>query len=427
MKKIIAIVLSVALILAAVPFAATVFAADDDAVVTVDGTPYDAKVGYIITYTYYLDLSGKGDASHLGKATELEGEFLYDKSQLRLLTEWDDEEEDYSAVLPNVKGGSVTVSNDSPEKLGYSAMKKVGYPFTSKRVLVQVSFEVLTGGEIALDHTLVCLGAGEIRLIEDGVVNTPVQYETVVTVIDPAAVPTLPPVQPTEAPTQAPTQAPTSAPDAPTQAPDIPTQAPTEAPTEAPTQAPTTYSYVASDLTTGISATSITPIQLSASKINVKLYGHILADYDANANFYSIDLSQNGQPYSDTKPVKISVPAVSGAVGVCTVDEEGIVTVIPAEVGKAVITFETTGSGLYALVFDPDCMDTYMLADVDLDGEVTILDATAIQRGLVGLSALSEVQWLVADADRDGEATILDATTIQRYLVGLPNEYNYTK
>ena len=57
--------------------------------------------------------------------------------------------------------------------------------------------------------------------------------------------------------------------------------------------------------------------------------------------------------------------------------------------------------------------------DSDGDGEISILDATAIQRKLAGLSTESYYQ-KCADSDRDGEITILDATAIQRNLAGMP-------
>ena len=57
--------------------------------------------------------------------------------------------------------------------------------------------------------------------------------------------------------------------------------------------------------------------------------------------------------------------------------------------------------------------------DADMDGEVTILDATRIQRFLAGLAAESDIDADVADADSDGDVTILDATRVQRYLAGL--------
>ena len=60
-----------------------------------------------------------------------------------------------------------------------------------------------------------------------------------------------------------------------------------------------------------------------------------------------------------------------------------------------------------------------ILGDADGDGEVTILDATHIQRHLAGISLFNDLQEAVADDDRDGEVTILDATSIQRMLAGL--------
>ena len=59
-----------------------------------------------------------------------------------------------------------------------------------------------------------------------------------------------------------------------------------------------------------------------------------------------------------------------------------------------------------------------ILGDVDGDGEVTILDATMIQRKLADL-AVTAYHEAAADTDGDGEVTILDATYIQRYLADL--------
>ena len=62
--------------------------------------------------------------------------------------------------------------------------------------------------------------------------------------------------------------------------------------------------------------------------------------------------------------------------------------------------------------------DALILGDADGDGEVTILDATRIQRYLVGLVTMTDEEIEAADADEDGELTILDATAIQRWLAG---------
>ena len=67
-----------------------------------------------------------------------------------------------------------------------------------------------------------------------------------------------------------------------------------------------------------------------------------------------------------------------------------------------------------------------ILGDADTDGEVTILDATAIQRDLAELP-VTAFNAQAADADADGEISILDATSIQRHLAGLPSNENIGK
>lgn len=61
-----------------------------------------------------------------------------------------------------------------------------------------------------------------------------------------------------------------------------------------------------------------------------------------------------------------------------------------------------------------------LLGDADGDGEVTILDATCIQRTLASLSVESYNE-TASDTDQDGEVTIVDATFIQRWLASLPS------
>ena len=69
---------------------------------------------------------------------------------------------------------------------------------------------------------------------------------------------------------------------------------------------------------------------------------------------------------------------------------------------------------------------TDLLGDADGDGEVTILDATAIQRRLAQLKTVVFIRQ-AADADGDGEVTILDATAIQRYLAQLTSSFTPRK
>ena len=76
-------------------------------------------------------------------------------------------------------------------------------------------------------------------------------------------------------------------------------------------------------------------------------------------------------------------------------------------------------------------LDPYyrVVGDADGDGDVTIMDATRIQRWLAELSdmdgsafsgaKLTDTERMAADADGDGEVTIMDATRIQRWLAEL--------
>ena len=59
--------------------------------------------------------------------------------------------------------------------------------------------------------------------------------------------------------------------------------------------------------------------------------------------------------------------------------------------------------------------DDVILGDVDGDGKVTIIDATAIQQELAGVDVAVYVE-MAADTDDDGVVTVLDATYIQRWL-----------
>lgn len=62
---------------------------------------------------------------------------------------------------------------------------------------------------------------------------------------------------------------------------------------------------------------------------------------------------------------------------------------------------------------------TTVLGDVDGDNEVTILDATCIQRKLASIPIAKYIEE-AADVDGDGSVSIIDATCIQRHLVQLP-------
>lgn len=61
----------------------------------------------------------------------------------------------------------------------------------------------------------------------------------------------------------------------------------------------------------------------------------------------------------------------------------------------------------------------YMLGDVNLDGEINILDATHIQKMLVSLVESDNESNALADVNADNLVDIIDATLIQKYCAGL--------
>lgn len=61
----------------------------------------------------------------------------------------------------------------------------------------------------------------------------------------------------------------------------------------------------------------------------------------------------------------------------------------------------------------------YIRGDADMDGEVSIMDATAIQLHIASLEKLSDLGAVAADVDDDGDISILDATQIQLFIADI--------
>ena len=72
---------------------------------------------------------------------------------------------------------------------------------------------------------------------------------------------------------------------------------------------------------------------------------------------------------------------------------------------------------------DPVTGETYILGDVDFDEEVSVMDATFVQRACAQIIALEGKSAKAADVDGDGEISVMDATAIQRYKAQLGNNY----
>ena len=61
------------------------------------------------------------------------------------------------------------------------------------------------------------------------------------------------------------------------------------------------------------------------------------------------------------------------------------------------------------------------LGDVTGEGEITVSDATLVQKHLAAIAKLTSQQMKAADVDNNGEVNIRDATEIQKYVAGISN------
>ena len=87
-------------------------------------------------------------------------------------------------------------------------------------------------------------------------------------------------------------------------------------------------------------------------------------------------------------------------------------------IGLALICLLVTIS----MVIPVSAASSYLRGDADGDGEVTIADATVIQRTLANIPT-PYIDKKAADVDGDG-MNITDATNIQRYLAQFENTYH---
>lgn len=99
--------------------------------------------------------------------------------------------------------------------------------------------------------------------------------------------------------------------------------------------------------------------------------------------------------------------------------EQPIVTDIPAAFDAKEYSVDAVGLKRSYAYGSMEPFSTRLRGDADGDGSVDIIDATLIQRHLVGFRRLSPAAQLLADANGDGELDIDDATLIQRYDVGI--------
>ncbi len=247
MKKLLTVILVLALMLSAIPLTVA-FAEKDDAVfIVADGVTYRVQQGEIFHYVYYFSTGEQ--------LCSLDGEFFYDPAGLEVIIPENEDDLGMEMLFPRLKY-SIMTNEITPGRLKYNYSNAKGKAFDKESyLLIDAQIKVTaSAGEYEIRNVLhTVAGADEVRyLYKDQVIKPFVRSESDIPdkqpydPNNPEPDPTEPPTQeptptPTELPTQAPTPAPTQPPtQEPTPAPtEPPTQAPTPAPTEPPTQEPT--------------------------------------------------------------------------------------------------------------------------------------------------------------------------------------------
>lgn len=154
---------------------------------------------------------------------------------------------------------------------------------------------------------------------------------------------------------------------------------------------------------------------------NLLFYKYTVTDSSGkivNVPYYTRNTSYSFTPnaLNSTYTVTVSVQGSDNTTveRSCTYKSVGTITT-PTEPPTVKPTQKPTNSGS-----DPTQPSSgFLKGDADGDGEISILDATRIQRRIAELVTAAEIKWPDADADGDGELTILDATHIQRFIANL--------
>ena len=210
--------------------------------------------------------------------------------------------------------------------------------------------------------------------------------------------------------------------------PDEPTEAPTEAPTDPPTEAPTDppKPAVIEDERTGIMVETDLDLELTVDEIPAEDFRYFIANA-GKIKVYRIALHvlDDDTPVVLNDEVKLMIPsgengAVFGMNHTTLTDLSEID--LGAVYGDGTVDLMTKEFGLFFFSEIGEAPELIQYGDVDLDNEITILDATFIQRRLADIETFTEAQDIIGAVDTDGGLSILDATHIQRWLAGLDNE-----
>ncbi len=106
-------------------------------------------------------------------------------------------------------------------------------------------------------------------------------------------------------------------------------------------------------------------------------------------------------------------------------DSDGWIDITATVGGKQaeVVLPGASNAAMISMTYTLSEQEEVMLGDVNMDGKITIADATVVQRAIAQLVELTSTQTIAADVNKDAKVTISDATVIQRFVAQLITEF----
>ena len=141
------------------------------------------------------------------------------------------------------------------------------------------------------------------------------------------------------------------------------------------------------------------------------------------AAVYNITLTKNGETVQPENVVTVKIPCEFENAKVYCKEADGTYTDMNAKYTDGYQVFTTDHLGMYIVAEEKP----HLLGDVDGDDNISIVDATFIQRHLASIPIPFEFNEKVSDSDEDGIISIMDATYIQRWLANLKANDNIGK
>ena len=179
----------------------------------------------------------------------------------------------------------------------------------------------------------------------------------------------------------------------------------------------------------GESPTEPTTTVITDKDTNVSVEGKIAVGVELNVEnadtvvknavaAYNITLMKDGEAVQPDGSVTVKLPVPDGVDGskckVYNIDGDNK-TDMNAVFTDGFLVFETDHFSVYAVV-NPEEVPA-LLGDVNLDGKITVADATEILKANVDLVTLTDEQKKLADFDGNGVVNVIDASELQRAIV----------